>query len=490
MADNEEAHVEVKQWVPTRRGGKSRHRKVRREERIRAELAETLAAEQQALEVANIRHMSDSDQTELLQKWASGNLAIPDVESYGPENREPEPSKEDVTAAEEALKVESKQEKEDLKSESCSQGSMEEPSPSSPTHTVSSKTEMPSPTDFTSPTEETLDAPQAAPELHMGAPGASHTEPKSEESAKTTSKSSSLAVSTLQPPLEPKELPPKPRQSTTPAASSLRYVGIPNKLQTVAKPKPKPPQRVPEPANPPKRRWPDTAASSSTAIVKAPRGPPPRATGPPPSFSRLHANDMPPVRAVLISDLHKVLDTDRGHIRRSFSLDFRKLWSRGIRVEIISYIGRDSDKLREDAREKVKAFNDFLYVNVPEYCRSEYMPVPLWIADYRTMNGGKLSLVQTYYQQEEGDPPVIGVVDDAPDVCYEVESGNIRAYRIWGGRLKHQRHEPGFPVFRNFSEATHYVIEDFEAGVIPYRPIPDGPYGMRRKKGVLQLPGR
>ena len=189
-----------------------------------------------------------------------------------------------------------------------------------------------------------------------------------------------------------------------------------------------------------------------------------------------------------MSDLHKVLDVDRGHIRRSYAADCRRCFRQGLRIDIISYIGAGSTELREDARQKVREFNDYLARQLPEFVGSPYLPLPLWISDYRTNNNGKLSLIQQYYDES---CPVVGIVDDSPDVCYECESGNIRAYRIFGGRKPWQRHEAGMPVYATFSRAVDDMLEDWKAGGIPYKPQPrGGSDGMRLKKGVWQLQGR
>ena len=475
MADNEEAKVDRKVYMPTRRGGKSWQRKMRREERIRKELK--AQADKEAQECLNLpfQRMSDADQRALLQEWQKGNLQIPDEETFDPERREDEPSAEAVKEGEDAL---------------------------------SSPTEMPIPTEWpspTSPTEVVSDEDKATPkpaqpaEQHMGAPA----EPKGEPQRDVHASSSSSSTA-LQPLIPPKELEEKPK-ALTPVVKPK-----PTPKPPTAKPPP-PPRRktddeskVPTPVEPVKRQWPCPGASESSppeariAVKKAlSGGPPPRpvVTANPPSYSRLHtANNrhhVPPVEAIAISDLHKVLDTDRGHIRRAFGADCRNCWRKGIKVEIISYIGRDNTALRSDAEEKVADFNRFLAQQCPEFVGSEYLPIPFWISDYRTCNGGKLSLIQQYYQQDEGAPPVIAVIDDSPDVCYEVDSGNIRSYRIFGGRKPWQRHESHQPVFRNFSEAVDIMLGDYEAGAIPYRPVPDrGSEAMIFKKGVYQIPGR
>ena len=100
------------------------------------------------------------------------------------------------------------------------------------------------------------------------------------------------------------------------------------------------------------------------------------------------------------------------------------------------------------------------------------------------MNGGKLSLIQQYYTEE---CPVVGMIDDSPDICYEIESGNLRAYRIFGGRKPWQRHERFQPVFSNFSHAVDAVISDWQDGALPLAPKADE---MKVRRGVLQLPGR
>ena len=144
--------------------------------------------------------------------------------------------------------------------------------------------------------------------------------------------------------------------------------------------------------------------------------------------------------------------------------------------------------LREDAQQKVDEFNSFLARTCPEYLDSAYFPIPLWISDYKSMNGGKLSLIQQYYMLEDGDPPVIGMIDDSPEVCYEIESGNIRAYRIYGGSRPHQRHETFQPVFRNFTSAVDAVLDDYEMGAVPLAQPRDG--AMKTVRGVKQLLGR
>ena len=179
-----------------------------------------------------------------------------------------------------------------------------------------------------------------------------------------------------------------------------------------------------------------------------------------------------------------MLDTDRGHIQRSFGVDIKRCWKNGIRIEVISYIGKANQDLREDAQLKVDEFNSFLSRTCPEDVDSDYFPIPLWIADFRSMNGGKLSLIRQYYMLEPDDPPVIAMIDDSPEVCYEVESGNVRAYRIFGGTKKWQRHEAHQPVFRNFTSAVDALLSDFEAGAVPLAPPRDE---MKTKRGVKQL---
>ena len=168
-----------------------------------------------------------------------------------------------------------------------------------------------------------------------------------------------------------------------------------------------------------------------------------------------------------ISDLHKVLDTDRGHIRRSYSRYFEEAFKNGIMINILSYIGKNSVDKRWDAQGKVDEFNHFLEKVLPSYRNTPYLPIPLWICSYRTNNGGKLSTIQQWYELKEEDPKILGVIDDAPDICDEVERGNVRAYRVYGGSRAHQLHEKHMPVFRDFPSAMNQLIADFNDGCIP-----------------------
>ena len=49
----------------------------------------------------------------------------------------------------------------------------------------------------------------------------------------------------------------------------------------------------------------------------------------------------------------------------------------------------------------------------------------------------------------------------------------MRAYRIYGGWKKHQPRDKNYPVFRDFPQAMKTLIEDFEAGAVPYRRQPE-----------------
>jgi len=149
----------------------------------------------------------------------------------------------------------------------------------------SSATEMPVPTEWPSPTspEDPEDdfgemieinddeTPVAAPaERHMGAP----------------------AGTNLQPLLPPKEFEPLKRRK-----------------QEVA----------PKPADPAPRPWPTPTAAPAeqhkgAPVVEAKRHHHVPADAP--SYSRTHQNRYPPVMGIAISDFHKVLDTERGHILR------------------------------------------------------------------------------------------------------------------------------------------------------------------------------
>jgi len=97
-------------------------------------------------------------------------------------------------------------------------------------------------------------------------------------------------------------------------------------------------------------------------------------------------------------------------------------------INVLSYIGKYSDAKREDAHDKIREFNSFLAKVLPAYVRTPYLPVPLWICDYRTNSGGKLSTIQQWCELKEEDPKILGVIDDAPDICDEVERGNVRSY--------------------------------------------------------------
>ena len=199
------------------------------------------------------------------------------------------------------------------------------------------------------------------------------------------------------------------------------------------------------------------------------------------------------MKGIVISDLHKVLDVDHGHIRRSFAVQFRTCFDNGLIVNILSFIGKGSRAKREDAMKKVAEFNQFLADNLPQYKNSPFLPVPLYICDHRTNSGGKLSTIQQWYEQDDSDPRIIGVIDDAPDICDEVEAGNVRAYRIYGGSRRDQLHDRTYPVFRNFPEAVGTLISDFNSGVVPMRQFlrfsRTSPRGDRREVS-LGLPPR
>ena len=61
------------------------------------------------------------------------------------------------------------------------------------------------------------------------------------------------------------------------------------------------------------------------------------------------------------------------------------------------------------------------------------------------------------------------MLDDSPEVCDEMELGNVKAFRIFGGMRKSQRHNRFKPVYRNFTAAIQDVIAEYESGTIPLR---------------------
>ena len=96
MADNEEGLVEPEHrvWIKTRRGGSSWQRKMRRETRIREQIAQELQREADACLKLPCTRMSEAEQTELLLEWEAGSLEVPP--QYDPELRQAEPSADEV----------------------------------------------------------------------------------------------------------------------------------------------------------------------------------------------------------------------------------------------------------------------------------------------------------------------------------------------------------------------------------------------------------
>ena len=500
----------------TRRGGRSWQRKMRREKRIRQQMMADQVVSDNERETyvtqAERPRWTAKAAREQLAHWASGGLEVPNASDAeaGPENRAEFPDPTNVQAAEENLKVEAEEQAakdeeaetaiEEV-SEVTEQGdpdveneptSPAEPTPSHAEDTSPDKTEenmqksvtrvsvTPSPdsqepvlspeteeapepssptesVDPTTPTEEVdgniprreredyvpgisakAPAPQAiAPALHTGAPGSN------DEKENTRADERAAELCELIP---PKELAPAPKR-----------------------------QRVPEPVEPPVKTWPkpapptrSTASSSSTKPSAATTPTPPSKRPPAPSYSRIRPHFCRPI-GIAVTDLHKVLDTDRGHIRRTYSREFKRAFDEGILVHILSYIGRTSDDKRDDAYEKVEQFNKFLASVMPQYIDTPYLPVPLYICDHRCYNKGKLSTLQRWYEQDDDEPKILGMIDDAPDVCEEMEKGNVRAYRVYGGSKHHQLHEDGKPVFRDFPQAMNTLIEDFHGGAVPLR---------------------
>ena len=69
--------------------------------------------------------------------------------------------------------------------------------------------------------------------------------------------------------------------------------------------------------------------------------------------------------------------------------------------------------------------------------------------------------------QNSYDDLPFGIIDDAPEVCDECDSGAVMAYRIFGGYKEHQRHTQGKKVYRNFPEAVAAFLSDFKDGTAP-----------------------
>ena len=160
------------------------------------------------------------------------------------------------------------------------------------------------------------------------------------------------------------------------------------------------------------------------------------------------------------SDLHKVLDTDRGWINNAYAADFKKLWDQRIRVNICSYIGQGNRTLREDAADKVAAFNRSLAAMYPQFVGTLYLPVRLHVTDHRINSGGKAS----HLVKEQS----CFIVDDAPDVNEECDKTLvIKSYRIFGGNKPWQRHETGKAVYTDFPQAVRDILRDFKAGNLP-----------------------
>ena len=104
MSDNA---VDEHRYMPTRRGGKSWQRKMRRERRIREERQADLQREMDEALAMPFKRMSDAEETELLQQWSEGNIVVPDPENFDPEHRQEEPSPEEVRLASEKLQEDS-----------------------------------------------------------------------------------------------------------------------------------------------------------------------------------------------------------------------------------------------------------------------------------------------------------------------------------------------------------------------------------------------
>ena len=59
------------------------------------------------------------------------------------------------------------------------------------------------------------------------------------------------------------------------------------------------------------------------------------------------------------------------------------------------------------------------------------------------------------------------MVDDAPDVCDEMDDGRVKAYRILAGNQKRHRHKAGADVYKAFPYAINAALQDLQNKRIP-----------------------
>jgi len=488
-------------YEKTHRGGKSQKRKVRREARIREQMLADQAQSDDERETAaqNKSRWTPQETRKQLEEWSVHGWDVPNAIEMTPANRAEEPDEEDVRLT--------KMEYDVLDLKSVTHHSDEE-------NDADAEDEHSAEEDEHQELIEMDDSELRNPyvtgtrldeEISSTVPGVSSTvpltptPPDSEDEriqAKQASNAQELASEESDeqgPPSSATEMPvptekPSPTSPEDPeddfgvmieakdnetldAAPAERHVSAPavTKLQPLLPPKEFEPLKrqkqevVPKPVYYGPTKWPAPKAAPAEQHKCAPA----KVISSSPSYSKAHPNPFPPVMGIGISDLHKVLDTDRGHIRRSYSRNFEEAFENGIVVNVLSYIGKNSHDKRSDAHDKMNQFNSFLEKVLPKFKGTPYLPVPLYICNYRTNNNGKLSTIQQWYELEEEDPRVLGVIDDAPDVCEEVECGNLRAYRVYGGSRTHQLHEQHQPVFRDFPSAMKQMIADFNSGCVP-----------------------
>ena len=152
-------------------------------------------------------------------------------------------------------------------------------------------------------------------------------------------------------------------------------------------------------------------------------------------------------------DLHRVLDCwgpadeqkdPDGHISDIYLNPILDIIDAGYSPVIISYIGLENNTLRQDAQDKVADFNERLWERASRRQR-EHLPVPLHLTGSRCHNyWGKRATLLWHCERSNLTSRGGFHVDDAPDICdnfeqHSAEDG-LTVYRVFGGSGKRARH--------------------------------------------------